>query len=1699
MSSDSTLLSLLCGDEEPGQNIYYKAARSAVDDPYLLKRLTEGSVRDAILLHLTTRAHRLARFFERLHRFVRTDTSSPTTFSLATETATFLTFVLPDLNQLFEPAKVLEFLVPALEVCFAPSQPPALRKLALVLGTCDTLLEHLASDRFGSIIVRQWAYLPSDLALDAGTQEIWTERLVNMVSSCPGYHNVAPSIQQWATLIALKRILYGFEARLLDEEDKRTSLPRRQETASSLFPLDNDLKGILKTFDLAEPESRRMVQSHNETLKSSKISAVLRSIVTSFPCKRCIPALGSSPRSTNAEIHDQSIAIISNLHIDVLGKAVGVWKVLLSGPALKSIQNLSRLGLFSPVREKLTDLASGCCKSSLAGSDDQRQHLKVPVASTKCGRNLSILWQVDVGIAGDVEHLQQVIVVWQVGNLDANSEALDRVIHLQGGYTDDAIRRCRQRPSILDGKQIPARFDNCTLESARPGKPSAEFDVRTVDQDTIDMANKFYALTEPVIRSVLDNDLASEFPFDLSMEEIRVITHFQTASLILGRSGTGKTTCLVFKLVGKLLASMAVLDERPVRQVSYTAMALFLSAANQDQLFLTRSNFLVEKLGPYIRRLIETLLSKPHSAESFEADELLASRIMEEDSESISVLTLRDQSFPLVCTIDCFLKILENTVIEMDRQNFLDFDGTGHQSNDVLSTKRPHQRPSVDFYTFKVEYWPRFSQALTKDLSVNLVFAEIMGVIKGSVSSRESLVPISREEYLTRSCRMAPTFVSEAERLRVYDIFGLYEKLKIERGEVDNIDRVVKMVRAVRQDSSLRQLLQSTFDEVYIDEIQDQRCLDIELFLSFLKDGRGFHFAGDTAQAISHESTFRFSDIKRLFHEHFAASSATTKQNDLAEPRMFTLSKNYRSHQGILALASLVMGMIWKGFPETVDKLDPEVGNLNGPKPVLFLGCDVDILRSRSVGSSKPSARAADFGAEQVILVRDTTSKRILQDQIGDVGLILTILESKGMEFDDVILWNFFSECPDQVGVRGLIALKNDADSFDARKHGGMCPELKHLYVAITRARSQLSIVEGSEATATTILKLLTEGPPGQLVEMTRPDHQDFAVRVESLRPSTTVDPAAWLQRADEFMRRRMFKETLLAFHRAEDTRGEIKAQAFLKEEEGKFCNADSDIEGFTRNMRLAVDYFLEVNLIGDAVRVLITLGELAEAAETWFQREQYTRAAPLFADARLHIKAAECHHRLQHHTEAAATLHQGSNYDQLVSYVNKHHQSLPSDTLRRYSLLCKLLLKQNKVSLKHRKQAISLLGSLEEQEDCFLEYGMNEELAELYTDQKRHRDLYDLFSRTTQLEKALDIGLSKDLLQSNAAVPESQLLKLLDYVWASQMVKKGHQDFARAFKLRSDFLTPNIIRRLEQWENSYCMSGNKGSNDNQNLARMEDCVVKKILTLEKIIDATAVLKISKLDDIPFETMQAAVGTVKDLVLKNDRHALQVLFVVTGIWALGGPQERYALLPWSPFYGTLNDLSITKIRQVAIKWILDKLASTMLAVHSRARTLWNSKWRVRCLHFLTTGTCKQRNCQRLHRNLSQDDCARILEDLIRVNSFCCDLVTLYYGRIMSTMFQKKYLGIRRHWLERLLRELTFLSATEQSAPEITKTQRALLRGNKSLIIRSSLEDLLYFRLGEEWKERSDFTSLLEQMQIAEAFGISSVQIYLIQI
>lgn len=100
---------------------------------------------------------------------------------------------------------------------------------------------------------------------------------------------------------------------------------------------------------------------------------------------------------------------------------------------------------------------------------------------------------------------------------------------------------------------------------------------------------------------------------------------------------------------------------------------------------------------------------------------------------------------------------------------------------------------------------------------MDLVFSEVLGIIKGSTSSLTGLRPLTREEYVSRSCRIAPLFTLETERQSVYDVFETYEKMKVGYQDWDAIDRTRHILAQLHDDRSLLIKLRELIDELYVD------------------------------------------------------------------------------------------------------------------------------------------------------------------------------------------------------------------------------------------------------------------------------------------------------------------------------------------------------------------------------------------------------------------------------------------------------------------------------------------------------------------------------------------------------------------------------------------------------------------------------------------------------------------------------------------------------------------------------------------------------------------------------------------------------------------------------------------------------------------------------------------------------------------
>ncbi|CAG8456098.1 7109_t:CDS:10 [Funneliformis mosseae] len=359
------------------------------------------------------------------------------------------------------------------------------------------------------------------------------------------------------------------------------------------------------------------------------------------------------------------------------------------------------------------------------------------------------------------------------------------------------------------------------------------------------------------------------------------------------------------------------------------------------------------------------------------------------------------------------------------------------EDEDVLHFRSPFTNMSkaswatfVDYDLFKKKYWRHFNHHIRNNLDCELVYSEF-SIIKDTNIEVDYL---SREEYQSISTRKYPAFTHNRDV--IYNLFERYEKMKARNYVFDSVDRTLSILRATK----MRTFGGLHIHEVYINECQDNQIIDYMLILKLFDCADSFFMAGDVMQFLTENN--RYNPLK---------------------PEKFELKINYRSHRGILQLASSVIHLLKEFFPNSIDKLSPDIGEIGGPQPIIFEKCRAKDLFTYRNGINNADA-FIKFGADQVIIVRNEKAKQRVKDLNSDIGLVLTVFEAKGMEFNDVLLYDFFTDSPVHLHWRVILSVLDDYSEgirdFNSDKHYILFSELKHLYVAITRARKRLWIFD---------------------------------------------------------------------------------------------------------------------------------------------------------------------------------------------------------------------------------------------------------------------------------------------------------------------------------------------------------------------------------------------------------------------------------------------------------------------------------------------------------------------------------------------------------------------------------------------------------------------------------------------------------------
>ena len=293
---------------------------------------------------------------------------------------------------------------------------------------------------------------------------------------------------------------------------------------------------------------------------------------------------------------------------------------------------------------------------------------------------------------------------------------------------------------------------------------------------------------------------------------------------------------------------------------------------------------------------------------------------------------------------------------------------------------------------------------------------------------------------------------------------------------------------------------------------------------------------------------------------------------------------------------------------------------------------------------------SCDFGAEQVVLVRDEATKVQVTSLSGNKALVLTVLEAKGMEFTDCLVYNFFESSPLKncwrVVYNAMLSSPEPRPAFDTSKHSGLCVELKLLYVLLTRARQHLVIFDEDIASRKPMLDYWCE------LGLVQCKPLDEDIRSVFLTVST---PAEWNEKGNEFFERKQYRNACMCFHRAGDEYNERMCHAFELEQDAEkiVVRHPHDAHVFYRKAGSIFEQ-LGRHWLEAAARCFEAAREYKKSAEIYLALEFYKNAAWCFCQLRMWIDAAAAYQNCEAVNKCLSACYSGYHYDRVLDHIMK-------------------------------------------------------------------------------------------------------------------------------------------------------------------------------------------------------------------------------------------------------------------------------------------------------------------------------------------------------------------------------------------------------------------------------------------------------------
>ena len=338
------------------------------------------------------------------------------------------------------------------------------------------------------------------------------------------------------------------------------------------------------------------------------------------------------------------------------------------------------------------------------------------------------------------------------------------------------------------------------------------------------------------------------------------------------------------------------------------------------------------------------------------------------------------------------------------------------------------------------ESWFARNKGNSKLKNSHKLFEEFRGVLTGPSIDKAWL---ARDEYLSLGVKQS--IFNEEERPTVYELFERYLKFLT---SCDYYDHNILSFEYQKQATA-------RYDFIVVDEVQDITNIQLFLVLKMLRHEGQFILCGDSNQIV-HPNFFSWSKVKSLFFQQ----SHLTGQHELTR----ILQSNYRNAPVVTDIANHILKIKQARFG-SVDKesnyLVESIGQVRGRLQLL-----ADNNQIKQELNSK-TARSTHFA----VIVMHPEQKELAKKNF-NTPLVFSIQEAKGLEYENIILYNFISDEEKafreiSAGVDPSALQTNTLDYARTKDKRDKSLEvykfyINALYVAVTRAVNSLYLVESN-------------------------------------------------------------------------------------------------------------------------------------------------------------------------------------------------------------------------------------------------------------------------------------------------------------------------------------------------------------------------------------------------------------------------------------------------------------------------------------------------------------------------------------------------------------------------------------------------------------------------------------------------------------